>query len=201
LPDSAVNDVESRSRFLEKSLLAAGALVGGGVLVGGFPNFAASAPSPEQDVEILNFALLLEYTEFAFYSEALSRGGLSGDLLEYATTVRRHEQAHVAFLERALGSKARAKPTFAFGDTTSDPDKFASTAATLEDSVVAAYNGQATNLTKKTLVAAAKIVSVEARHAGWIRAIVGEDPAPDATDTPQTPAQVTAALKRARLLK
>jgi hypothetical protein len=201
LPDSAVHELESRSRFLEKSLLAAGAVVGGGVLVGGFPSFAASAPSPEQDVEILNFALLLEYTELAFYSEAISRGGLSGDLLDYVNTVRGHERAHVAFLERVLGSKARAKPTFAFGDTTSDPDKFASTAAILEDSVVAAYNGQATNLTKKTLGAAAKIVSVEARHAGWIRAIVGQDPAPDATDTPLTPAQVTAALKRARLLK
>ena len=45
----------------------------------------------------------------------------------------------------------------------------------LEDTAVAAYNGQAANHeTKPTLKAAATIVSVEARHAAWIRDIVGE---------------------------
>ena len=38
------------------------------------------------------------------------------------------------------------------------------------------YNGQAVNLTPKTLAAAARIVSVEARHAAWARALAGKDP-------------------------
>ena len=52
----------------------------------------------------------------------------------------------------------------------------------LEDTAVAAYNGQAVNLTKPVLKAAATIVSVEARHAAWIRDIVGQPAAPQATD-------------------
>ena len=81
-----------------------------------------------------------------------------------------HERAHVAFLRKALGNQADPKPTFDFGNTTTDGDRFAATAAMLEDTAVAAYNGQAANLTKPTLKAAATIVSVEARHAAWIRA-------------------------------
>jgi hypothetical protein len=43
---------------------------------------------------------------------------------------------------------------------------------------------------------AAQIVSVEARHAGWIRAIAGENPAPNATDEPKTATQVQSAVNR-----
>ena len=43
----------------------------------------------------------------------------------------------------------------------------------LEETAVAAYNGQATNLTPKALATAARIASVEARHASWARGIAG----------------------------
>ena len=56
-------------------------------------------------------------------------------------------------------------------------------AARLEDLAVSAYNGQAANVSADTLAAAATIVSVEARHAAWVRSIVGDPPAPDATDS------------------
>ena len=58
----------------------------------------------------------------------------------------------------------------------------------LEDAGVLAYNGEASNLTRKSLAAAAEIVSVEGRHAAWIRDIVGVPPAPRAAD-PGKPAQ------------
>ena len=48
----------------------------------------------------------------------------------------------------------------------------------LEETAVAAYNGQATNLTPEALATAARIASVEARHASWARGIAGEAPAP-----------------------
>ena len=176
--------------------MAGGALAAGGILVGGVPGLAASAPSAAQDRKILNFALLLEYIESAFYAEALAKGGLSGELLTYASVVREHERAHVAFLEQALGKSSRKKPTLDFGEATADPAKFTASAIALEETMIAAYNGQATNLTKPTLAAAAKIVSVEARHAGWIRAIAGKNPAPVATDRPSTAAEVQAALNR-----
>jgi hypothetical protein len=192
---------DSRAEFLEKAVLAGGTLIAGGVLIAGLPRIAASAPSAAQDVTILNFALSAEYLKAAFYAEAATKGQVKPELLEFAKVVGKHEQAHVAFLRKALGNKAGKRPTFDFGDTTTDSNKFAATATALEDTMVAAYNGQAGNVTKPTLTAAAKIVSVEARHAGWIRAIMGDNPAPNATDTPKTAAEITAVVNRTSFVK
>jgi rubrerythrin len=190
------SDASSRAGFVARAIVAGGALAAGCVLVTGFPRLAASAPSAGQDRKILNFALLLEYIEAAFYAEAFAKGKLSGELQEYVSIVRRHEQAHVAFLKSALGKDARKKPTLSFGETTSDPAKFTAAAIALEETIIGAYNGQAANLTKSTLALAAEIVSVEARHAGWIRAIAGKNPAPNATDKPETATQVQRAVNR-----
>jgi hypothetical protein len=157
-------------------------LAGGGLLIGGLPAVALASPSASQDVKILNFALLLEYLESSFYVEAVKKGKLSGSTLHFAKVVRDHELAHVAFIKQALGGKAIKKPSFDFKGTTSDPDKFRATAMALEDTGVSAYNGQGTRLTRKTLGAAAEIVSVEARHAAWIRYILNTRPAPVAFD-------------------
>ncbi len=61
---------------------------------------------------------------------------------------------------------------------------------------MAAYAGQAGNLSKPTLEAAATLISVEARHAAWIRSIVGRPPANDPTDAPRSADQVMSDLKR-----
>jgi hypothetical protein len=185
-----------RNEMLVRGLVAGGVLAGGGAVLAALPRLAASAPSAAQDRQILNFALLLEYVEAGFYEEAFANGKLKGDLRDYVSVVRGHERQHVAFLKSALGGNARKEPKLDFGDATSDPKQFAEAAIALEETVVAAYNGQAANLTKPTLAQAAKIVSVEARHAGWIRAIAGKNPAPDATDAPKTAAQVQAAVDR-----
>ena len=182
----------SRAQFVARAVLAGGTLAAGGAVVAALPRLAASAASPAQDQKILNFALGLEYMEAAFYAEAFANDEFSGDLREYVSVVRRHEDAHVALLRKVLGDKAAKEPKFDFGDATSDPAKFTEAAIELEEAVIAAYNGQAANLTKETLAAAGGIVSVEARHAGWIRAIAGKDPAPDATDQPKTAAEVQA---------
>jgi Ferritin-like domain len=186
----------TRAEFIARGILAGGALAGGGALLVALPSVAISAPSPAQDQKILNFALELEYIEAGFYAEAFAKRKLKGELREYVSTVRHHERAHVAFLKGVLGSNAQKKPDLEFGDATSDPKRFTAAAIALEETVIAAYNGQAANLTKGTLAKAATIVSVEARHAGWIRAIAGKDPAPDATDSPKTAAEVQAEIKR-----
>jgi hypothetical protein len=121
----------------------------------------------------ISFALTLEYLEAEFYVGAVASGALSGRLLEFATVVRDHELAHVEFLEGALGDAKIAKPTFDFKGTNTDPNKFPKTAMVLEDLGVMAYNGQGFKLTPKVLAAAGTIVSVEARHAAWIRRIIG----------------------------
>ena len=61
----------------------------------------------------------------------------------------------------------------------------------LEDTGISAYNGQGPRLTKATLAAAATVVSVEARHAAWIRSTVGARPAPAAFDKALSMKQVT----------
>jgi rubrerythrin len=185
----------SRERFLRRAIMAGGTLVVGGVVVAGLPRLAASAAqSAAQDAGIFNFALLLEYTQSAFYLEAVERAELTGELLEFATVVAEHERAHVEYLRDALGSEARDEPTTDLGEATADPDAFGAAAVTLEDVAVAAYNGQAGNLTKGALRAAATIISVDARHAAWIRSIVGETPAAQAVDEPLSAEQATARI-------
>jgi hypothetical protein len=157
------------------------AIIGGAAATWGLPQLT-SAASKEQDARVLNLVLALEYTEAAFYQEALDRRGLKGDLKAYAQIVVEHEKAHVAFLKQALGAAAEPAPSHEFGDRTKDPEAFTAAALKLEDLAVATYNGQAVNLTPAALKAAARIVSVEGRHAAWIRSIVGEVPATEATD-------------------
>ena len=177
-----MNERITRARLFEGALVAGGGVVVGGVLLGGLPDFATSKPSAKQDAEILNFALTMEYVQAGFYADALRRGALSGELREYAERVGRQEEEHVAFIKSALGKAAGKQPELDFGDDTAEAGAFTEAAFKLEDLGVAAYNAQAPNLTKGTLAAAAKIVSVEARHAAWIRAIAGRNPAPEAAE-------------------
>jgi rubrerythrin len=190
----------TRAEVLERAVFAGGALLAGGVLITGLPRLATSAPSAKQDAEILNFALLIEQLQAAFYAESLTHGRLRGQLRQFAEVVAGHERAHRKFVESALGSNAHRPPRFRFGETTSDPAKFVAAAVALEDTALAAYNGQGPNLTAPTLGAAARIVSVEARHAAWARVLAGQIPAPEAVDQPAGEGEARAALRRSGLL-
>jgi hypothetical protein len=200
VPNFEVGGQELGDRALSRrALLAAGALgaavtvpVAGRLLRVGD---ALGTPSKAQDAKILQLVLQLEYTQVAFYEEALAKAQLTGDLHEFAQTALGHERQHLVAIKKALGAKAGAKPRFAFGDKTKSDAAFMRAAIRLEDIAVAAYNGQAANLTKPTLAAAAEIVSVEARHAAWVRAIAGEVAAPDPVDKPLTARQVATGLR------
>jgi hypothetical protein len=192
--DAALAEDPTRADVLRRAVTGGGTILAGGLLIGGLPQIALGRPSARQDGKILNFALLLEYLESEFYVQAVAGGALSGELLAFATTVRDHELAHVDFLEQALGSSAIAKPAFDFKGTTTDAAKFTATAIVLEDTGVAAYNGQGPRLRRKTLPAAASVVSVEARHAAWIRHIAGKRPAPAPFDPAKSRKQVTDAV-------
>ena len=201
----------TRAALLDRALLTGAGVAVGGALTAALPDIAGSKPSPALDSEILNFALLLEYLESEFYVQAVANNKLQPRVLEFARTVRDHELAHVEFLSKALGSKAIGKPTFDFGDTVKDNWKFLATATVLEDTGVTAYDGQGTRLTKATLAAAATIVSVEARHAAWVRQIMYgaagygnapyEYPAPSALQPYKTKDQVTEAVTATGFIK
>lgn len=192
-------DGDTRASFLRKAGVGAGAVMGSGVLLGGLPAMA-SAATPKSDVAILNFALTLEYLEAAFYTEASSKGALSGKAKAFSNVVGTHERAHVAFLRKALGSAAVKRPKFDFKGTTENQAKFLATAKVLEDTGVAAYAGQGPLLKTKAIVKAAlSIHSVEARHAAWVRDILGGTgknvPAPKAFDAAATKAQILKAVQ------
>jgi Ferritin-like domain len=182
-----------------KVIVAAGAaavgLVGGGVVAAG------AASSSAGDVGLLNSALVLEELQAAFYARALQRAGLTGELEQFARVVGGHERAHVAFLRRTLGPHARRSPLFEFGSAVSSPKRFAETARLLEDLGVAAYDGQALGLSKPALASVARVVSVEARHAAWIRDLLDELPAPEAANPADSAARVAEAVTRTGFVK
>jgi Ferritin-like domain len=198
---------DTRLGFLRKAGLAGGAVVGGGAILGALAPaaFASSGRPPASfghgDVGILNYALTLEYLERAFYNEATASGKITDpQLATFLKVVTRDERAHVAFLQKALGSKAVKMPKFDFKGIPSDQSMFAATAQVLENTGVHAYLGQAGNIKNPAyLGAAASIVTIEARHSGAIGLI--NDPGGDAIapsgpfDTPYTAAKVLAAVK------
>ena len=193
--------LRSARRGSRRDALKLGALGAGALLLAGRGGaVAADRPSARQDVKILNFALVLERLQAAFYRESLERASLTGELLEFAETVGEHERAHVDFLEKALGDAAGPPPRLDLRAATQDAQAFGSTARVLEDTGVSAYNGQAANLTKKALGAAAEIVSVEGRHAAWIRDILGLPPAPRAADSGADSATIVRRLRASGLL-
>jgi hypothetical protein len=184
-----------------RAVLSAASLIAGGIVVAGIGAPALGSGSKAGDAQILNFALQLEELKASLYTQALLHANLTGPLAQYARVVARQEREHVAFLRKTLGAAARPAPAFDFGQAATDANRFGPAARMLEDLSVAAFDGQAANLTKPSLAAVATIVSVEARHAAWIRDILGELPAPSPSNPMVTAAQATAALHRTGFLK
>jgi serine-rich repeat adhesion-like glycoprotein len=185
----------SRSDVLLKGALAAGAIYGT-AMVG--PNVRrALAMTGGGDVDILNFALTLEYLESTFYAEAKKRAKPSGELKSLVALIASDEQQHVEALEatiKQLGGKPVAEPKFDF--PYNNTAGFLELAQTFEDTGVSAYNGAAPMIkSKEVLAAAGGIVQVEARHAAAIRLQTGEEPAPEAFDPPLDEQQVLKAVE------
>jgi len=201
--DPAHEVVSSRRQLVGRASLAAAALAAGaGVSALASPTAArAASPSAAQDRQIFNFALLLEYLQAAFYTAAVEHGHLRGEVRQFGEIVSGHERAHVAYLRKALGSDARPRPRFNFGCATRSERAFVKAAVLLENTGVLAYNGQAANLTKPALAAAAEIVSVEGRHAAWISDLAGEPPAPHAADVGAPSAEVVRRLQSLGFLR
>ena len=182
-----------------RAAVAGGAAVG--VAVWLRPQPTAGKTSAAQDVRILNFLLVLEEAQAAFYDAALRAGALSGDLLTFARTVAPQEHEHVDFLRRKLGPRAQAAPRFDFSEATADASRFRDAAIELEEATAAAYIGQGANLTRDAVIDAARIVAVQARHAAWIRDLAGALPAPHAADPPRSAKDVLTELRRKGYLR
>jgi hypothetical protein len=185
----------SRSALLLKGAMAAGAVYGLGMVTPFVRN--AFASSDTGDVDILNFALTLEYLESSFYQEAKFKAKAGGDLKSLIDQISDDENQHVAALIasiKQLGGTPVVEPKFDF--PYKDTAGFLKLAQTFEDTGVSAYNGAAPMISSKAVLGSAgSIVQVEARHAAAIRLQNKTEPAPDAFDPSLTQAQVTKAVQ------
>jgi hypothetical protein len=206
---------DTRLSFIKKAGIAGGAAVSGGAVLSALVPAAALAAQPGRppasfgkgDIGILNYALTLEYLEAAFYNGATEANlPLSPQAAAFLKVVTKDENAHVAFLKKALGSKAAKKPEFDFKGTNTDATMFMATAQVLENTGVHAYSGQALNIKTPAYVAAAvSILTIEARHAsviGLLNDPTGNSIAPDGPfDKPFTAAKVLSAVKGTGFIK
>jgi hypothetical protein len=177
-PELAAIDVQgfSRQSFILRGAVAAGSVYGLAT-VGPFVR-EAIAQDGGGDVEILNFALTLEYLEAAYYTQGLEQAGLSGKAKSLATEIRDNENEHVTALMstiKDLGGRPVKAPGVDFGGAFANQKAFLKLAQTFEDTGVSAYNGAAPMIQSPDVLAAAgSIVQIEARHAAAIRSLNGQ---------------------------
>jgi hypothetical protein len=146
----------------------------------------AAGSLPQKVVDVLNFALTLEYLEAAFYKMGNEADGLiPAEYRSLFKTIGAHETAHVALLQGALGAAAVKAPAVDFTAKGNVPGfnfsvgqyaTFQVLSQAFEDTGVRAYKGQAGRLMndKAALNAALSIHAVEARHASEIRRLRGK---------------------------
>jgi hypothetical protein len=205
---------DTRLSFLKKAGVAGGAMVSGGAVLSALAPTALGATSVGRppakfgkgDVGILNYALTLEYLEAAFYNGATAANlALSPQAAAFLKVVTRDENAHVAFLKKALGHKAVSTPSFDFAGTNTNVEKFMATAYVLENTGVHAYLGQVTNIKNPAYATAAgTILTIEARHAaviGLLNEAAGNDIAPEGPfDKPYTAVKVLKAVTETKFI-
>jgi hypothetical protein len=193
---SLVHNPLHRREFARKIATGAIAVAGAAAL----PRSVTLMAQSLTDVDILNFALNLEYLEAEFYSVATTgqriadagvgvngkgRGGATtggakvalDDFTGFAAMqITIDEQAHVNFLRSALKGEAVAKPEInleALGVGFRSQAEFLTVAAIFEDVGVSAYGGAAPLIdSSQILSAAARIALTEAQHAGVLRSLV-----------------------------
>ena len=140
----------------------------------------ANAADFKNDIEVLNYALTLEYLEAAFYQQGNAANLLSGDEKKFLEQIQKDEETHVEAITstvKKLGGTPADKPMVEFGDAFSSREKFLTTAHTFENVGVGAYLGAAGFVKDKTvLAAAASIFGVEARHAALVGNLLGLPP-------------------------
>jgi len=171
-------DASPSRRKLLRTLGIASAVVGGAIAI----DKPAQAQSGYTDVDILNFALNLEYLEAEFYTIATTgktisqvnltvsgsgvagatQGGalvpMTGALRNIALEIASDERTHVTLLQStilSLGGSAIAKPAInlnALGFGFGSTNDFLTLARIFEDIGVTAYGGAAPLITSKTVL-------------------------------------------------
>lgn len=128
------------------------------------------------DTGILNYAYALEQLEAAFYTKVAAGfyAGATAEEISRLTEIRNHEVAHREFFKNALGSAAIPDLEVDFSSIDfNSRNSVLGAAKAFEDLGVSAYNGAGKLIASADyLLLAGKIVSVEARHAAYIRDLI-----------------------------
>lgn len=188
-----------RRGFLQNVGLAGVSVAAGSILSSCLGSGHVVSAQAVPEVDVLNFALNLEYLEANFYQVAVNGAPLSSSdtgtgagtvsgggkvtfsnslLAKVAAEIAQDELLHVRFLRSALGSAAVPQPNIdlnALGVGFANDGEFLTLSRAFEDTGVSAYAGAATLLTGTNLQAAAQILATEAYHAGNIRFQVVEN--------------------------
>jgi hypothetical protein len=138
-PEDLLSGGSSRRGFMAQAGMATLGLFGASQLgavegLTGLAKAGGGGGTAQSDIDILNFALNLEYLEAEFYLRAVfgrglddsdttgtgNRGNVTGGsavpfvtpmLRDFATEIAMDEEAHVKFIRSVLGSAAIARPT------------------------------------------------------------------------------------------
>ncbi len=195
----------TRRGFLGRAAVGTGAVISGEAALQLLTSTRVWAAAAQGDLDVLNFALTLEYLEADFYKQGNASGIITdAKAKDLFTLIGSDEQAHVQALSdtiKKLGGTPVASPTVKYPDGTfKNFTQFATTAKTFEEVGVGAYLGQAGALTDPALLqAAAGIFGVECRHAALVGKLLGLAPEggvyKGATETAKTKEEVLAAVK------
>ncbi len=160
----------SRRRFIQ----LAGGVAGAGLF------FASCRRTPasdtyvgEGDVALLNYLYILKQVTAAFYTQAVATDyiGISASEVELQINLRDQEIVHREYFKSILGKNAVKTITMDLSAVVfADKADFLKHATELEDLSVAAYNGVIQLLAdKEKIITIAKMASVDARHANYVR--------------------------------
>lgn len=189
--------IQFRDEGSRRNFVKIAALVGAGstLVAASRGDKLAFAHASTNDLEILNYALTLEYLEAEFYTRGIKGSILKGRDLELVSPIRDHEQEHVAVVTQTvkdLGGKPATKPTFQFpAGTFTSKAKFLATASAFEELGVTAYHGQVPRIEDADILkSAAAIAGVESRHAAIVADLMGGNPFPSSFEKHMSMAQV-----------
>lgn len=191
LPGTEEQPAPTRRRFLASSIAGAAALTTGIALV--------EAKSPKDSDTKTSATANAVQTDFCSQMKSLAEDKRADFVHNFQRTfnaIRQHENDHVAFLVKALGSSARPKPTFKNIDLRSF-EQFLKLTRAFENTGVGAYLGAAPSINSKAILAAAgSIATVEARHAGYVNVTLSNPivPGNHSFDEPLPPAEVQQAV-------
>ncbi len=182
-----LDEAPSRRAFLQRSLAGAALAVpvGGLLAACGATTTTGSASSPTMS------------TTPAMKTRTLALASLADSSAAF-NEIMQDENEHVTFLQQALtkaGAKPRPKPTFK-GLEQADLQSFATLSQAFENVGVGAYLMAAPAIsTRAYLAAAGSILTIEARHAGFLDALLSKPlSANGAFDKPLTQAEIVKAV-------